>query len=337
MLGDPLKLKQITLTLLLMTLAIGCEDNVIEDSSIVSTPDTPTTVTIDPALACKDTSFTGIESFSEVKDISLKIHWSSSSSVLGYTVFKKIEGGSLQLVESISPGISEYAVTGLSASSNYEFLIKSIGSDALHDCNTSIKAVSTIDRETFKSCNDIAVFYGSGVASGEYEIDVDMEGPKNPLTVYCEMDRNGGGWTRVLVHKVAAGVFANDTEALELNADNTDADLYSILSYLGDLKRDDKYEFWLNYPELDSVDAGNHWTQSSNPATDLIADYIAISVDHISNGWGGLEKSGGPTFINGSVGFGNWYYAIGSKTNWGGAGKIPGPSAAVSEVYLYIR
>lgn len=190
---------------------------------------------------------------------------------------------------------------------------------------------------TFSSCKEIQDESSGAAVSGEYEIDVDLDGPEVPINVYCEMDLNGGGWTRIFVHRVSGGLFANDSEALEINSSDIDADLYSILVHLNYFKRDSKFEFWLNYPEIDNANEGNHWTQTSNPTVDSISGYTAISVDHTSKFWGGLEKSGPSTFIDGSVTHGNWYYAIGSKSNWGGAGKIPGPSPAIGEVYLYVK
>jgi hypothetical protein len=56
--------------------------------------------------------------------------------------------------------------------------------------------------------------------------------------------------------------------------------------------------------------------------------------------WGGLEKStSNSTLINGSVGSGWWFYAIGSKNYWPSNGTIPGPdrNVGVDQVQLFIK
>jgi hypothetical protein len=55
------------------------------------------------------------------------------------------------------------------------------------------------------------------------------------------MDLNGGGWTRVFVRRVSGGLFSDDSEALEINSADIDADLYSILIHLNAFKRDSKF------------------------------------------------------------------------------------------------
>lgn len=48
-----------------------------------------------------------------------------------------------------------------------------------------------------KSCKDILV-KGGDFGSGYYTIDPDGDGGSNPFKVYCDMERDGGGWTRCL-------------------------------------------------------------------------------------------------------------------------------------------
>jgi hypothetical protein len=287
---------------------------------------------------CVESDFAGVDNILNIKDTSVKLNWANDPLGIGFSIFKRPSNdGQLELIKSVLPTITELTVNDLTSETDYQFLVKTISATGLHDCNTNYLDAKTLTRQTFKSCFDILQYYGQGKSSGEYEVDTDLDGPNLPQNVYCDMDRKGGGWTRVLVHKTTAGLFANDTEALNKNADDTDAEIYSVLGRLEEFKRDNKFEFWLHYPEVNTSEGGNHWTQTSNPTTDSIADYTPITINDTTQRWGGLEKSNSRTLINGSVGHNNWFYAIGSKSYWPSNGTIPGPSTGITEVYLYIR
>ena len=99
------------------------------------------------------------------------------------------------------------------------------------------------------------------------------------------------------------------------------------------------YEFKLEYPALGIT---NIWKQTSNPVLEIkahggVKGYQAISVAATSNRWGGLEKSGDSTFLDGTVNHGNWFYAIGSYVSYKGANLFPSNSKAVNLVKLYIK
>jgi hypothetical protein len=312
---------------------VGCEDKIIQgvDNDLVTGQG-------NVENCSSKATFDGVDNISSIKDSSVALNRQAVTGSLGYSIFQKTTSGSLTFVKTISPGSTSYTVSNLTALSEYGFMVKSIDEDGLNDCNDKITFVTTLNKETFKSCLDIQTFYGNTEPSGSYEIDVDLEGPKAPFNVYCEMNYNGGGWTRLFVHKTAGGLFSSKNDAKEKNTGDIDADLYSQLIHLSDFKRDAKFEFWLNYNELDGNDGGNRWTQTSNPLTDDIAGYTAISADHTSRFWGGLEPDkGNNTLLDGSVGHSNWYYAIGSINYWPSSGTIPGPSSGINEAVLYIR
>ncbi len=312
---------------------VSCEDKIIQgvaDGSVIGQGNVES--------CSAGTLFGGVDGVSNIKDSSVVVNWQEVPGSLGYSVFQKTATDPLKLVKTISSGNSSYKVSNLTPLSEYSFLVKSIDQEGLNDCNKKISTVTTLNKETFESCLDIQTFYGNTEPSGSYEIDVDLDGPKAPFDVYCEMDFNGGGWTRLFVHKTAGGLFASKNDAKEKNTNDINADLYSQLTHLSDFKRDSKFEFWLHYDELDGNDGGNRWTQTSNPISESIAGYTAINADHTSRFWGGLEPdTGNNTLIDGSVGHSNWFYAIGSIRYWPGSGTIPGPNPGVKEVILYIR
>ena len=65
---------------------------------------------------------------------------------------------------------------------------------------------SVQDAQAYRSCRAI-LFGGASVGSGVYTIDPDDGGPLAAVQVYCDMVRDGGGWTLVLKAWYQAGVF----------------------------------------------------------------------------------------------------------------------------------
>lgn len=127
-------------------------------------------------------------------------------------------------------------------------------------------------------------------------------------------------------------LFSNKDEAKSCNT----RDKFSILSQLAKIKGTaSNYNLTLKYDSLGT--AKNNWTQTSNPATESIAGYTAVSIAWTTQNWGGLApSSSAETFIDGSPGATTWFYAIGANTAW--SGGIPGPSAVEKDrVYLYLK
>lgn len=141
---------------------------------------------------------------------------------------------------------------------------------------------------------------------------------------------------KVFYHKSNSGstLFASDDEALSSYTTNK----YSILHALeGYRNANGQFEFLLEYP---GVTGYNRWKQTSNPTvtSEAVTGYEAISITWTEQSWGGLCKSSSAdTFVDGSVGSGSWYYAIGAHVAWNSGIPAGFGSTAVEEVCLWVR
>lgn len=151
------------------------------------------------------------------------------------------------------------------------------------------------------------------------------------------------GWIKVFRHYSGNAVFfssANDwAEAKLSNPTNPNAEKFSILDRIDNMKIGNEYIFKLYYPENGITQI---WAQQNNPVRDTVTNggvigYRPISIDSTAQGWGGLERSATATFLDGTVNTTNWYYAIASASSWGTATTFPGHTVAVSEVELYVK
>lgn len=170
---------------------------------------------------------------------------------------------------------------------------------------------------------------------------------------------DGSLWTRIFYHKNLNGsvLFTSVDEVLSTNSENK----FSILGNVYDFKGPDgKYEFLLTFKALNGANTFdnkyNRWKQTNapqdewQPNTDAgngkATGYEAKEISWDTNFWGGLARQNNPSdtnidpmsacYIDGSVGHGNWFFAIGCSTQWGNG--IPGPAdSAVDETELWVR
>ena len=154
---------------------------------------------------------------------------------------------------------------------------------------------------------------------------------------------NGATWARVFYHNNVEGsvLFANEAEALSTNSRYK----FSVLNKLENYRNSSgTFEFMLQYPN--DTTQYNRWIQKDNPAKVTVANgtgnetasgYKAVHVDWTGNYWGGLTRSTAISacLINGSVGHGNWFYAIGAYSRYDKG--IPSYSATATATELWAR
>jgi len=148
-------------------------------------------------------------------------------------------------------------------------------------------------------------------------------------------------WMQILYHNNV-----NGTQLFDKNVDLATTivnDMYknSQFAIFGNLDFA-TYEFLLQYDHLGNQ--YNRWTQTSNPAitSEAVTGYNAVHINWNAHGlsggstFGGIAKSSASasgktnTFVDGTVGHGNWYYALGSYNAWNGG--IPGPNSVEKNV-----
>lgn len=157
---------------------------------------------------------------------------------------------------------------------------------------------------------------------------------KNVYDMPIKVLSDGSRWARIFYHNCKNGTVLFTT--IDECKDTQTTDKYSRLGILdsGDTyKIGEKYEFMLEYP-VDAPGEYNRWRQTNAPQNEYITrsssggqvtGYEAIHIDWTGQYWGGLERNNedttvlGSTWLCGSVGHTNSFYAIGCASNYGQA------------------
>lgn len=159
---------------------------------------------------------------------------------------------------------------------------------------------------------------------------------------------DGSAWARVFYHDNQSGsqLFTSYDEIMDTDSIYKYSKLNILSNFIGN---DNKYEFMLTYP-TDFPGQYNRWKQSylpqatwmgSNNGDLVVTGYEPIHIDWSTYYWGGLGRQHegtqtiSSTFISGSIGHSNWFYAIGATSGYDGG--IPGPNKGIQQVELWVR
>lgn len=195
------------------------------------------------------------------------------------------------------------------------------------------------------------------------------------IDYYGISDQTKGPWKKVFRHNITnatgtsysadpANWWNNATGWKEIrdgfNKNNPGADKFSAMDEVANYQIGGTYTFKLYYPEIGEEFI---WSQTVNPVTmplnspSASGDTGTVVVKKFSPGvltraqWQGLgpETSDASTWLDGKLGSGNWYYAVGQFQRWNDNYKIAGPylgtadgrftqgTDAIKIVELYIK
>lgn len=185
--------------------------------------------------------------------------------------------------------------------------------------------------QPFSVSTTVSATAETNAANSNYKVYYTKKISKDTSDMAVMSLSDGSLWARVFYHncKEGADLF---TSLAQIKSVNTDTK-YSKLSSLSNYKfSDGKYEFLLRYPNL-SATQYNRWKQTNSPCDEFITTttagdgtatgYTAVHIDWTGLYWGGLTRQNSnantitDTYLSGSVGHGNWFYALGATSSWG--------------------
>lgn len=157
---------------------------------------------------------------------------------------------------------------------------------------------------------------------------------------YETKEKDNATWLKLVYQNINNGTNLFTTSEMNF------CDKQGKYSILGEIEKyrdkNNNFEFMLEYPEFNQY---NRWIQTSNPCevVESVTGYEPIQITWKTQYWNGICKSNsGACFIDGSVGIGSWFYAVGSYTPWTASNNAVGlppynSNLAANEVYLWVR
>lgn len=217
-------------------------------------------------------------------------------------------------------------------------------------CNGTGRSFHTLACFTSETLHDAPTvdYYNGFTAAGGKSTNYAIPGIK-----VKEFD--GKTWARVFYQDVSgnSGYVSNSTW-LSSNSPI----LFSALGKLDQIKYGDGYDFILDYPDSYGPYAGayHQWHQDVNPLSiapsvdgKSVSGYIEYHNDFKSTTYGGgLQQGNGSCKLDGMVGSGYWWLAVGLTANYGNTSELkpyamPGPNSdangaqKVSQCELWVR
>lgn len=292
----------------------------------------------------------------KVTSPSFKIKYSIDN---GNTWTEENVGGSgtsrIQLLQNLTPG-QRYMIKVVAINSAGTLSTESSARTAttLVDPPTNLNITASNIRYTSADINCSAVGDINGaIDENSYKI----YWRKKPTKQLYDMPMkyfDNAWWVRIFYHNNKDGtvLFSTVEECKNTNSENkySHLDLLETTEYKGS---DGKFEFLLNYPVLGENNY-NRWRQPKSPHQifvgegEKIQEYESEHIGWSGNDWGGMERNNRSTqtisdytYIDGSVGTVNWWYALGAIQNYPlteGIG-IPGPNSQVitGPVELWVK
>lgn len=285
-----------------------------------------------------------------------------------FTLYYTAEGGNEQTYVLSGSGSSRTAIlTGLRPGTTYTLYMKAQNSiQTQSSTSTATTQVTLANIPTNLNLNVTNIQYSTA------DITVSATGGTNaPVTNYTLYWRkkpskptydmavkslsDGSYWARIFYHDNIEGtnLFTTVEECRNVQTATKYSRLYLLDNdenynniYKG---ADGNFEFMLCYPNNGLQ--YNRWKQRYSPCDiytgtgqgSFVPGYEASHTDWSSNNWGGLERNSADetqiqyTYLDGSVGFGNWWYAIGAISVYEEIG-IPGPGKTITgPVELWVR
>lgn len=261
----------------------------------------------------------------------------TGAALSGYTVYYR--ANSTGTYSSVSFGTTATGwITGLSPNTTYQIYVKATNAAGSKDSSTTtMKTMANPPRVTAPTISNTLPFDTDATvnATGDtnaaitnYTIRWGLKPTKNLYDMAIKTLSDGSVWARIFYHQNNQGTTLFESLAECKNTQQTDK--YSRLYLLEDntYKRNGKFEFMLTYPN--NSNGYNRWKQTNAPQNEFVTEtsagtgtatgYEAVHIDWTSNYWGGLTRqkedttSFSPCYLSGSVGHGNWFYAIGAAS-----------------------